>query len=97
MRPLDVDQVLYPMSYRDLEAGAGFEPANLRLMRPARTTELLHPASPPGATRTRDRLVRTELLCPLSYRRKSYAVRESDPRLPIKNRRLNHSANGAWR
>lgn len=43
MHPLDVDQVLYPMSYRDVVAGEGVEPSIARLMRPA-SSRYRHPA-----------------------------------------------------
>jgi hypothetical protein len=60
-----VEAALCLLSYRDGSRG-GIRTRELRLMRPARTTELLHPASAPPGTRTPNPLIKSQQLYLLS-------------------------------
>jgi hypothetical protein len=63
-----------PLSYRNGSRG-GIRTRGFRLMRPARTTELLHPARAPPGIRTPNPRIKSPLLCRLSQRRVTCFVR----------------------
>lgn len=64
---LGENQVTLPIRPpRRVGCRGGIRTHDFRLMRPARTTELLHPASAPPGTRTPNPLLKRQLLYPLS-------------------------------